>query len=120
MRSTSSLCPDSRVKDRHWIGLRGVGGPDNNAFDRRFVKANLRIVKPFCDTFLPGLFDNVHRTAMFCNRLQQWHWCDLSSQVIAANQSAESRQSLFEMMSNLTLQFRPLLDEIASMASQNL
>ena len=38
----------------------------------------------------------------------------------AAEQSAESRQPLFEMMPNLTLQFRSFLHQVASMAGENL
>jgi len=67
------------------------------------VIANLRIVKPFCDAFLPRLFDNINRAAMLRDRLQQWHWCDLFPKVIAAEQCVESWQSVSEMMSNLTL-----------------
>jgi len=79
-----------------------------------------RAIDFILDTFLPRLFDNINRAAMLCNRLQQWYRCDLFPQVIAAEQSAESRQSLFEMMPNLTLQFGSLLHQIASMTRQNL
>ena len=84
------------------------------------MKANLGVCKPLRHAFLASVLDDIDSASMRGNGFKQRHRRDLSPQVIAIEQRTESRQSLLEMMSDLTLQFGFLLHQIASMSGENL